>query len=196
MRQRALETLMELTTAYVQGHRRLRDFAPWPEQPHYQEKPATYIPVARIISQWQVDGDSDEAELHEAMRSAVNDLYWKQTYTESEVGPDFLARYGYFELLGSDGHFFCDTVRAYFGFWGSGLKYDWHHHEAEEIYCILSGSAEFHLQDDRSLFLSRRDTRYHKSDQPHAMNTSLDPVLALILWRGQGIGGLPVMGGS
>ena len=187
-------SLYNVATSYLQEHSELKEFGEWPSNPDYVEKPSSYVPAARTLSQWNLVDESPEAEFHKAIQTVLDAAFWKQTYTESEVGDAFLARYGYFELLGPDGHFHSDNLRAYVGYWGPGLRYDWHHHEAEEIYCILSGAAEFHLDGDRSMWLRRRDTRYHSSNQPHAMTTTVEPVLTFVLWRGRGMAGLPVMG--
>lgn len=186
--------LYETASRYVADHEDLRNFGEWPERPQYHEKSTAYVPAARTLSQWNLVDESSEADFHRVIQKVLDVAHWKQTYTETEVGSEFLARYGYFELLGPDGHFFSDVLRAYVGYWGPGLRYDWHHHEAEEIYCVLSGAAEFHLDGGRSQWLRRGDTRFHYSNQPHAMTTTVEPVLTFVLWRGRGMTGLPMMG--
>ena len=37
-------------------------------------------------------------------------------------------------------------------------------------------------------------TRIHHSNQPHALTMLHEPILALVLWRGDGMDGLPLMG--
>lgn len=121
---------------------------------------------------------------------------WKQTYTEDEVGFGFLQDYGYLELYGPNGHFQTDQGRAYVGYWGRGLYYPWHRHEAEEIYAVVSGSGYFESQGAEAALLKMGDTRMHNSNQPHALTMTDGPILTFVLWRGAGMAGLPLMGAT
>ena len=37
-------------------------------------------------------------------------------------------------------------------------------------------------------------TRMHSSNQPHALTMTDGPILTFVLWRGNGVEGLPLMG--
>jgi mannose-6-phosphate isomerase-like protein (cupin superfamily) len=171
----------------------LLGFAGWPLALPAQ-KPARPIPAAEILKAW-AEGHTD-ATL--ATRDAIRDLTdyadWQLTYTEDEVGQDFLNRYGWFELVGPEGHYRSDEIRAYIAYWGENLYYPWHLHEAEELYFILAGEALFEAEGDDPVTLRPGDIRIHRSNQPHQMTTGDSPVLALVLWRGAGLTGSPRMG--
>lgn len=168
-------------------------FAGWPAIT-FVGKPHSHLPVAGILADYEADHVGPSADLHRAVQAVAAHADWQHTYTEDEVGADFLARYGYFELIGPSGHFHSDEIRGYIAYWGDKLVYDWHLHEAEELYYIISGRALFQTEGEVPQVLMPGDIRIHKSNQPHAMTTTDSPVLTLVLWRGAGLSGLPRMG--
>ena len=70
-------------------------------------------------------------------------MKWKTTYSENEVGSDFIKRYGWFDLIGPNGPFYMNNTRIMIGYWGENLNYQMHWHLAEEAYVPLDGSALF-----------------------------------------------------
>ena len=75
---------------------------------------------------------------------------------------------------------------------GNGLDYDWHSHEAEEIYLNLGGNAIFRTKEEEIL-LNPNETKMHHSWQSHSMITHKEAILTFVLWRGKGMFGLPKM---
>ena len=61
--------------------------------------------------------------------------------------------------------------------------YNWHNHEADELYFVLSGSAKFESVGDKSEILTPMKTRLHKSFQPHSLTTYNEKCLSLVIWR-------------
>lgn len=169
-------------------------FIPWPGDLEWVERDPANLPVASHVGNWLETGADTAATVHRAISEAAAHADWRLTYTEEEVGAHFLENYGYFELFGPDGHYHTREGRAYVAYWGPGLVYDWHHHEAEELYVIISGSGRFHLDGGADAVLKRGDTRLHGSWQKHAMTTGEQPILTFVLWRGAGLEGLPKMG--
>ncbi|SFM52839.1 dimethylsulfonioproprionate lyase family protein [Shimia aestuarii] len=171
----------------------LLGFAGWPLALPNTKPTRRHVPAADILRDW-ADGHIEATlTLRDAVRDVCDFADWQQTYTKDEVGADFLARYGYFELVGPTGHFQSDTIRAYIAYWGAHLYYPWHQHEAEELYYIIAGKALFEAEGCPPETLRPGDTRHHLSNQRHAMTTTDSPVLALVLWRGAGLTGLPRM---
>ena len=166
----------------------LREFAPWPNNLTLAVAEPHGFPALDLIRNWQ--GDST---FHCAIRRAVDIIDWRQTHSEAEVGRAFLEAYGYCELYGPQGLFHTTEGRAYIGFWGQGLFYPWHHHLAEEIYAVISGEACFEAAGEPAVTLGSGECRQHASHQDHVLRTSTSPVLTLILWRGEGLGGYPVI---
>ncbi|MES0812244.1 dimethylsulfonioproprionate lyase family protein [Roseibium sp. SCPC15] len=189
----AFDRLLTAVRTIYESDAELGAFAPWPSQLDWAEIEAENLPVARHVGGWLENDSSAMAELHQAIAAAAPKAAWRLTYTEEEVGAHFLENYGYFELFGPSGHFRTEEGRVYIAYWGPELFYDWHHHEAEELYVIVSGLGEFHRQDGMTAVLGRGATRFHQAWQRHAMTTRNEGILTLIFWRGSGLSGLPHM---
>lgn len=188
MSETAFSALLSQCQAFHARTPALREFADWPADLTFCEQPHEPIPAMRQILNWDHDG-----ALHHAVQGAAPFAKWKRTYCEDEVGYGFLQDYGYLELYGADGHFYSTQARAFIAYWGRGLYYPWHAHEAEEIYAIISGAAYFESDGQVPAVLTDGQTRFHRARQPHAMTTKDSPILALVMWRGGGIDGLPAM---
>ena len=192
----ALETLKTAAGDLVREVPALRDFAEWPEAAPPRPCEPLAIPGIALLQAMSARTSTRTAPVVRAVKAAAPHAHWQQTYTEAEVGRDFLNRYGWFEIVGPGGHFGSHATRAYLAWWGAGLHYPVHLHEAEELYYILAGAAEFHTEGQPSAVIGPEGTRHHTPLQPHAMDTHDEPVLALVLWRGPGLAGAPRMGTS
>ena len=173
-----------------QSHPELSAFGAWPD-----DLVATYlepnsIPAVELVQKTDFPIEIATRSLSDAIRATAHLAQWKQTYTEEEVGADFLNRYGYYELFGPTGHFHSTRLRGYVAYWGAGLNYDWHSHQAEELYLIVGGRAMFRVEGNET-HVGPYQTRQHGSWQSHAMTTTDQPILAFVLWRGEGLGDLP-----
>lgn len=180
-------------TLLIAANPELMGFAGWPLAAP-APRPARPVPAATLLRQWAEGTIDATVTLRNSIQDIADFADWRLSYTEDEVGADFLNRYGWFELVGPEGHYHSDMVRAYIAWWGENLYYPWHLHEAEELYYILAGHALFEAEGQPAQVLRAGDTRIHPSNQPHAMTTTDSPVLALILWRGAGLHGAPRMG--
>ena len=187
MKGNALDDLLARVGELVRITPALRDFAPWPNRLPSAELEPLAVPAISLIEELAVKTTRATSPIVASIKSMAREVCWQQTYTETEVGADFLNRYGWFELVGPTGHYLSDSTRAFIAFWGAGLHYPAHLHEAEELYYVLAGSAEFHSQGEPSEQLVPEGTRYHASSQRHAMDTYSQPVLTLVLWRGRGL---------
>ena len=166
----------------------LQNFGNWPQEMTYCDIAPNPVPAIRQIKKWQ-----NAAPAHVALQNVIDKCNWKQTYTEEEVGYGFLQDYGYIELFGPDGHFRTNDLRGYIAYWGRGLYYPWHNHQAQEIYCVISGSGVFEAEDTPTRICTVGDCQYHAAYQPHALTLKDGPILALVLWRGDGLQALPQM---
>lgn len=166
-------------------------FAPWPEDLVYVSRDAVQIPgLAHMVHDPGAASEASRA-LRDAILAVAPFAEWRLTYTEDEVGADFLQRFGWFELAGPEGHFLTDHARITVGFWGANLYYPRHQHEPEELYTIVSGKALFHADGEEDQALGAGATRIHAANQPHAMTTSDSPILTLVYWRGAGLADPP-----
>ncbi|WP_209834746.1 dimethylsulfonioproprionate lyase family protein [Ruegeria sp. HKCCE3926] len=187
-----LDDVLEAARQLHQAHRDLAAFASWPDDLTPTGLQPAHIPATDLVGDFGLDGVAPTRDLVAAIKASAHLAQWKHTYTEEEVGADFLNRYGYYELLGPTGHFHSTQLRGYVGYWGAGLDYDWHSHQAEELYLTLAGGAVFRSNEDET-FVGPHQTRQHKSWQSHAMTTMDQPILTFVLWRGEGMGDLPRM---
>lgn len=169
----------------------LRDFVPWPDDLRYVPRAARPLPAIALLQSDPGATNSQSQALCDALIAAAPHAEWRHTYTEDEVGRDFLNRFCWFELAGPDGHFITQQTRMTVGYWGPRLYYDWHQHEPEELYSVVAGEAMFRVESQEELTLSAGGTRLHASNQPHALETGDHPVLTLVLWRGEGLADPP-----
>ena len=186
------EALLQEAQRFYDQTPALQTFTPWPTDLTLAEKipdtPPDINPALDVMQNWQ-----SEQPFHQAIRRAINVISWRQTYSEAEVGRAFLDAFAYFELFGPDGLFRTNEGRAYVGFWGQGLFYPWHHHLAEEIYAVVSGEAYFEAAGDPGVTIGPGECKEHASLQKYALRTPGSPTLSLVLWRGEGLAGDPVI---
>ncbi|MEL6958004.1 MAG: dimethylsulfonioproprionate lyase family protein [Pseudomonadota bacterium] len=171
----------------------LSRYAPWPDDLSDQQIMPVPCPAGQSLGVQSLPGTRQTAPVIKALRCAAPEMEWRQTYSEAEVGARFLETYGYVELFGPNGHFRSSKLRGYIGYWGPDLTYDWHAHEAEELYFTLSGKAVFSAHGAPNVMMSVGTARAHETNQPHLMITLDRPFLAYVLWRGAGLDGRPRM---
>ncbi len=125
----------------------------------------------------------------DAVRSAVNDVRWRQSYSLNDPGFDqnYLDNYGWFNLIAPSGPFISNSMRLSIGYWGQGLHYPRHWHKPEEIYLTLGGSAIYISEGRASVEGGPGTTICHYSNQPHAADFAKAPLLAAAFWRGKGL---------
>ncbi|MEX0351217.1 MAG: dimethylsulfonioproprionate lyase family protein [Paracoccaceae bacterium] len=187
-----LEDVLEAARLLHQSHPDLAEFGAWPTDLTPSDLQPHSLPATDLVAGFKLDGVPQTQGLIDAVRATAHLAAWKQTYTADEVGAEFLSRYGYYELFGPTGHFHSNQLRGYVGYWGSGLTYDWHSHQAEEIYLTLAGGADFRIAGNQAR-VGPGQTRAHTSWQSHAMATTDQPILTFVLWRGEGMADLPRM---
>lgn len=111
-------------------------------------------------------------------------LSWGQTYTATDFGADFLANYGWTELIGLRGPIASEQLACGFLLLGPRVEYPLHRHEAEEVYVALTGNGRWRRGDEGWQVRPAGSIIHHAPWQPHAMQTGAEPLLALYLWRG------------
>ncbi|MEL7092445.1 MAG: dimethylsulfonioproprionate lyase family protein [Pseudomonadota bacterium] len=195
MTRAAFQALYDAAGRLVAETPALRDFGTWPAIPGFRKRKPTAIPAIQLITARPDPPLCSPAQsaFLAALRVAAPFARWYRSYKRAQVGRDFLDRYGWFELLGPSGHFRSDAARAYVAYWGDGLVYPDHAHAAEEIYYVVAGGADFASDGVPSATLAPGDTRLHGAWQSHAMTTTTSDILTLVLWRGEGLAGKPVL---
>lgn len=113
-------------------------------------------------------------------------LHWEQAYStsDSEVEPHMLENYGYAEIIGKQGPFISECVRAGIAVYGPGINYPPHRHQAEEVYAVLAGQASFLLGASGLKPRYPGEVIYHPADVPHGLYTGEHTVCIFYAWRG------------
>ena len=130
------------------------------------------------------------APLVATLRSLGPLLSWTQNpnYRRHPPDPAFLNNYGYAVLAGPPGGPPALTVdpRLALGvlLLGPHTHYPLHHHPAVEVYCVVSGDAEWWREAGPWRRHPSGTVIYHAPNVPHAMRAGEHPLLALYLWRG------------
>lgn len=174
-------------------------FQAWPNDIAWADRDGHALPVVQLVQSDPGGPAADDAEagqtrrLQQAIMALAPYVEWRLTYTEEEVGADFLQRFGWFELVGPDGHFHSTQTRMTVGYWGRGLYYPWHDHEPEELYCVVSGEGVFEVDGEPTQKLGAGQTRLHRTFQRHALTTEEQPILCFVVWRGDGLADDPRM---
>lgn len=157
----------------------------WPghDRPHLSDSPVpSNLPVLRWLPDFAVDESGFGASLVADLCRNHHSLTWRQTYAAGVVGAAFLRNYGYAELVGMKsipgGRIACGFLVL-----GPSTLYPRHRHEAEEIYIPLRGTARWQQSDAVWRERGPGAVIHHTSDEPHAMQTGAEPLLALYVWR-------------
>jgi quercetin dioxygenase-like cupin family protein len=170
----------------------LADWPPGPEPAPASARDAApagpALPVLRFLPRIAADRASFGAAFVAALCRAAPRLAWRQTYTEREVGAAFLQNYGWTELVPAapsrtGAQISCGVVVL-----GTHTLYPHHRHPAEEIYLPLSGTAAWLKGDAPWRERAPGTLIHHLSEEPHAMRTGDEPLLAMYLWHGTGLG--------
>jgi quercetin dioxygenase-like cupin family protein len=145
------------------------------------------LPVLRWLPRIAADGASFGGELVGALCRSAPSLPWRQTYTRDEVDAAFLQNYGWTELFPAAAKRTGAQISCGVVVLGPGTLYPHHRHEAEEIYVPLSGTAAWQQGDAIWREHPPGALIHHLSEEPHAMRTGEEPLLALYLWRSFGL---------
>jgi quercetin dioxygenase-like cupin family protein len=185
-RTRLAAALLERIHTLLESRRapRLDPFlAEWPTEAPSRRVTPRSLPVLRHASVFESTapawGRSVTAEL---LRLAPS-LQWGQSYPASEVGAQFLENYAWTEIAGLHGPIPSERVAIGFLMLGPATLYPRHRHEAEEIYVPVSGTAAWQGGDGIWRNEPPGVLIVHGRHEPHAMQTSSEPLLALYLWR-------------
>ncbi len=125
------------------------------------------------------------APLIKALTNCHTSLYWEQSYTRQDgvVSDIMLEGYTFAELVGSCGPAFSKQIRIGFGLWDAGIHYPQHAHLAEEVYCVLDGTATFTVGSS-TVTASAGQAVYVPHNEPHSFITRSSPLLIMYLWQG------------
>ena len=151
----------------------------------WREVAPVYLAAADLLGAASVTTDPRSQALVAAFEHHKNRLRWEQSYTREEgLVPDaMLAGYGFAEIIGQRGPFVSDCIRAGIGIWGPDIVYPGHRHEAEEVYVVLAGAAEFKVGSGVETRQSVDDVVFVESNTPHGFRTTDQSLVVYYLWQ-------------
>ena len=161
----------------------LCSFCDFPDDLQSQTVEQRWFPCADLMARERNLNGKEFTALRSAFMAAGPYAHWRETYRETDIGDDFMDRFGCYNLIGTGGAFMSQKMWAWVVYMPPKLDYPWHHHPGEETYFVIDGEAEFRILDQPSRILRAGDTSRHGSNQPHAMETYDKPVMALVIWR-------------
>lgn len=163
----------------------LSDFCPFPNDLRAQATTPFHVPAADSLTAETGLYAHDLAGFRDAFIAAGQLAHWRETYKGTDIGQDFMDRFGCYALIGDGGPWASAQMNSFVVYMPPGLWYPWHHHPAEELYLVLAGEAEFLREGAASETLRPGDHCFHACNQPHAMRTGNHPVMAYVAWRNQ-----------
>ena len=159
----------------------------------YQPNLPQKKPVQKLVAKISAPKLSKTKNILDSIIRANYELKWNTTYSENQVGADFIKRSGWFDLIGPHGPFYMKQTRIMIGYWGENLHYQMHWHEAEEAYVPLAGSALFWSEHNGKNIASVGDIVIHKSNENHWTKMTNGFLLALAIWKGPNLSVNPMI---
>lgn len=167
----------------------LARFAPelTPDLPLEPGRPNMLAALGRLESIARHPATPGTRPLADALLIAAPALPWRHSYSTAQVGTAFLSGYASFNLVSPGGAFRHPGLRVTLAFWDRGLSYPRHRHAPAEHYLVLAGAAEFGADGMPVRRVGPGDTVFHPAWLPHAMEMREAPLLALVIWEGEGL---------
>lgn len=112
-------------------------------------------------------------------------LAWQGMYDEYEGEPDmdvFRCVYALTLLVGPDAPLQSDRLKVAITLQGSDILYPAHAHKQNEIYAVISGTADWRRGAEPWTSRPPGDFVFHPSGVRHAMQTNREPLLAFAAW--------------
>jgi mannose-6-phosphate isomerase-like protein (cupin superfamily) len=121
--------------------------------------------------------------LASAIAIGLHPLAWDYQYPPHPSAQDLAERIGFAELIGPDGPMDAPQSRVGFTLMAADTFYPLHAHPATELYLVIAGNAQW-TASDRHRQVPPGGFVLHRSNEPHAMRTLTEPLLALYSWSG------------
>lgn len=145
----------------------------------------THLPAANFLGGTIPTGNQQTRALLETFERHRNHLRWEQSYRKEDgVVPDaMLEGYAFAEIIGKQGPFVSDRIRAGIGIYGPGIEYPRHQHQAEEIYIVLAGGADFKIGAAEEARYETGDVVSVESNTWHGFRTCDQILVIYYLWQ-------------
>ncbi|MEM7438464.1 MAG: dimethylsulfonioproprionate lyase family protein [Pseudomonadota bacterium] len=178
----AFDLLLDALRDAHANHPKLAEFVAFPDDLTPLEMEPRHLPCADYVYNDALFAAA-QMPLAQAFLQAGPDAFWRDTYAQTDIGEDFLNRFGCYCAIGAGSPWKSEKMSGFVTMMPPGLYYTWHHHPAEELYVVLAGEAEFYREGEPPETLREGDTSFHASNQPHAMETKDSSVMCYVTWR-------------
>ena len=177
------QTLLRTTQDAYAGNAEMTGFTPFPDDIVRQAVTPFHSTCCDVFCEDKKLVSQKYPALQDALRAASDAVHWRQTYKDTDIGDDFMDQFACYCIIGENAPFMSAAIRLFMVYMPPHFYYPWHHHPAEEMYVVVSGTGVFKRKDCPDERLTEGETSFHQSNQPHAMETLDDPVLCLVAWR-------------
>jgi len=183
MSKSVFNNLINIAESVHKNHPRVNDFCEFPDDIQPQDLSPNHI-IPSTLLQKETDLFTKKYQIfRDAFIEASPFAHWRETYKDTDIGKDFMERFGCYCLIGPNAPFFSLKMHAFVVYMPPHLFYPWHNHPGEEMYLTIAGEAEFMKVGEDNKILREGGVSEHKSNQPHAMKTLNCPVMAYVIWR-------------
>lgn len=177
------QTLLCTTQDAYAGNAEMTGFTPFPDDIVRQAVTPFHSTCCDVFCEDKKLVSQKYPALQDAIRAASDAVHWRQTYKDTDIGDDFMGQFACYCIIGENAPFMSAAIRLFMVYMPPHFYYPWHHHPAEEMYVVVSGTGVFKRKDCPDERLTEGEISFHQSNQPHAMETLDDPVLCLVAWR-------------
>ena len=125
----------------------------------------------------------DKSNLMQLCVNCVDQLHWRQAGF-GKLPENLSQEISVTEFIGPDGIFENPNVRIGLLLQSPEIHYPRHWHIAEELYYIISGTANCAADDEKEKLCQPGNFVHHMSGQTHNITTCSEPLLALWGWTG------------
>ena len=116
-----------------------------------------------------------------------NGLHFNQTYTEDDIGAEFLKQYGWIKFIGPDAYWDSNVLSGGLVLFGDDVSYPEHWMEAEGLYYIISGTSDWYREDLGWTKRVAGEWVIHRSNVKHGLKTTAEPLLLMYILRGENL---------
>ena len=125
---------------------------------------------------------SSVTDIAACLQPVYRALPWVYHYARA-ADDDLSARIAFAELIGPDGPLIAPDCRVGFTVMAEQTTYPMHRHPAVELYLVMTGNARWRTPTSDRI-VPPDELVLHRSNEPHAMRTFDEPLLALWGWTG------------
>jgi hypothetical protein len=143
-------------------------------------------PSTRYLNAAFEAGNASTVNLLDAIRPVALDLPWRYSYAKRDDAPGLEDRIAFAEIIGPEAPFKSQKICLGLTLIGPNTLYPSHVHPAIELYYVAAGTTSW-IASGVSTLNCPGTFILHHSMVVHAMQTHLEPLLAVYSWSGEDV---------